>query len=113
MGTIYHPNSDDNILRAHIFEALDKALADYPNSAIFFAGDFKKFSPGNLCSSFKLKQLIDQIKIIFWIKFIHPFKHFMTRLKFLLQWECRIIQVFFCARTFQSYQLLKIQFPRN
>ena len=60
MGTVYHSNSDDNILQAHNFEALDKALADYPNSAIFLAGDFNKFNPGNLCSSFKLKHLVNQ-----------------------------------------------------
>ena len=60
LGAVYHPNNDDNTLHAHIFEALDKALTNYPNSAIILAGDFNKFTPGNLCSSFKLKQLVDK-----------------------------------------------------
>ena len=47
LGTVYHPpQSDDRILRSHIFNSLDSLLATYPNSAI------------NLCSSFKLKKLV-------------------------------------------------------
>ena len=37
LGTIYHPpQSDDHVLRKHIFTCLDSLLAAYPNSAIWF-----------------------------------------------------------------------------
>ena len=56
LGTVYHPpESDDRILRSHIFNSLDCLLATYPNSAIMLLGDFNQFKPANLCSSFKLK----------------------------------------------------------
>ena len=56
---IYHPpQSDDRILRSHIFNSLDSLLATYPNSAIMLLGDFNQFKPANLCSSFKLKKLV-------------------------------------------------------
>ena len=59
LGTIYHPpQSDDNELRAHLFNNLDTLLASHPNSAVLVMGDFNQFKPGNLCSSFKLKKLV-------------------------------------------------------
>jgi hypothetical protein len=59
LGTVYHPpQSDDRILRSHIFNCLDSLLAAYPNSAIILLGDFNQFQPGNLCSSFSLKKLV-------------------------------------------------------
>ena len=59
LGTIYHPpQSDDNKLRAHLFNNLDTLLASHPNSAVLVMGDFNQFKPGNLCSSFKLKKLV-------------------------------------------------------
>ena len=61
MGTVYHPpQNDDNKLRAHLFNSLDLALISYPNSAIIILGDFNQFKPGNLCSSFKLKKLVNK-----------------------------------------------------
>jgi hypothetical protein len=59
LGTVYHPpQSDDNVLRMHIFKCLDSLLATYPNSAILVLGDFNQFKPGNLCNSFRLKKLV-------------------------------------------------------
>ena len=59
LGTIYHPpQSDDNKLRAHLFNNLDTLLASHPNSAVLVMGDSNQFKPGNLCSSFKLKKLV-------------------------------------------------------
>jgi hypothetical protein len=59
LGTVYHPpQSDDRILRSHIFNCLDSLLAAYPNSAIILLGDFNQFQPGNLCSSFSLKKMV-------------------------------------------------------
>ncbi len=59
LGTVYHPpQSDDRILRSHIFNCLDSLLAAYPNSGIILLGDFNQFQPGNLCSSFRLKKLV-------------------------------------------------------
>ena len=86
LGAVYHPNNDDNTLCAHIFEALDKALTNYPNSAIILAGDFNKFTPGNLCLSFKLKQLVDKppVEAIFWTKFTPLSQIFMIKFIFVL-----------------------------
>ncbi|CAB4023186.1 Hypothetical predicted protein [Paramuricea clavata] len=59
LGTVYHPpQSDDHVLRMHIFKCLDSLLATYPNSAILVLGDFNQFKPGNLCNSFRLKKLV-------------------------------------------------------
>ena len=59
LGTVYHPpQSDDHILRSHIFNSLDSLPATYPNSAIMRLGDFNQLKPTNLCSSFKLKKLV-------------------------------------------------------
>ena len=59
LGTIYHPpQSDDNKLRAHLFNNLDTLLASHPNSAVLVMGDLNQFKPGYLCSSFKLKKLV-------------------------------------------------------
>ena len=59
LGTVYHPpQSDDNILRAHLFNCLDSSLAAHPHSAIIVLGDFNKFKPAALCSLFKLKKLV-------------------------------------------------------
>ncbi len=59
LGTVYHPlQSDDRILRSHIFNCLDSLLAAYPNSGVILLGDFNQFQPGNLCSSFRLKKLV-------------------------------------------------------
>ena len=61
MGTVYHPpQNDDNKLRAHLFNSLDSALVSYPNSAIIVLGDFNQFKPENVCSSFKLKKLVNK-----------------------------------------------------
>ena len=53
-----HLGNDDNKLRAYLFDCLDKALSNHPNSGIIVLGDFNQFKPGNLCSSFKLKNLV-------------------------------------------------------
>jgi hypothetical protein len=59
LGTVYHPpQSDDLVLRMHIFKCLDSLLATYPNSAILVLGDFNQFKPGNLYNSFRLKKLV-------------------------------------------------------
>ena len=59
LGTVYHPpESDNNILHAHLFNCLDSSLAAHPNSAIIVLGDLNKFKPAALCSSFKLKKLV-------------------------------------------------------
>lgn len=59
LGTVYNPpQSDDRILRSHIFNCLDSLLASYPNSAIILLGDFNQFQPASLCSSFRLKKLV-------------------------------------------------------
>ncbi|CAB4001956.1 Hypothetical predicted protein [Paramuricea clavata] len=59
LGTVYHPpQSDDHVLRMHIFKCLDSLLATYPNSAILVLGDFNQFKPGNLCNSFRLTKLV-------------------------------------------------------
>ena len=59
LGTVYHPpQSDDHVLRMHIFKCLDSLLATYPNSAILVLGDFNQFKHGNLCNSFRLKKLV-------------------------------------------------------
>ena len=51
LGTVYHPpQSDDHVLRMHIFKFLDSLLATYPNSAILVFGDFNQFKPDNLYS---------------------------------------------------------------
>ena len=56
LGTVYNPpQSDDRILRLHIFNCLDSLLAAYSNSGIILLGDFNQFQPGNLCSSCSLK----------------------------------------------------------
>ena len=44
LRTVYHPpQSDDRILRSHIFNSLDSFLATYPNFAIMLLGDFNQF----------------------------------------------------------------------
>ena len=59
LGTVYHPpQSDDNILSAQLFYCLVSSLAAHLNSAIIILGDFNKFKPVALCSSFKLKKLV-------------------------------------------------------
>ena len=59
LGTVYHPpQSDDHVLRIHIFKCLDSLLVTYPNSAILVLVDFNQFKSGNLCNSFKLKKLV-------------------------------------------------------
>ena len=59
LGTVYHPpGNDDNKLRAYLFDCLDKAFSNHPNSGIIVLGDFNQFKPRNLCSSFKLKNLV-------------------------------------------------------
>ena len=59
LGTVYHPpGNDDNKLRAYLFDCLDKALSNHPNSGIMVLSDSNQFKPRNLCSSFKLKNLV-------------------------------------------------------
>ena len=41
----------------HLFQSLDSTLARFPNSGIILMGDFNKFNPGPLISSFDLKQI--------------------------------------------------------
>ena len=47
-------------MRNHLFQSLDSTLARYPNSGIILLGDFNKFNPGSLISSFDLKQIIKE-----------------------------------------------------
>jgi hypothetical protein len=58
MATVYHPQNKDYLLRDHLFQSLDTALAEFPNAGIIILGDFNQFTPGSLCSSFKLKKLV-------------------------------------------------------
>ena len=59
LGNVYHPPSNaDNKLRAYLFDCLNKGLSNHPNSGIIVLGDFNQFKPRNLCSSFKLKNLV-------------------------------------------------------
>lgn len=61
MVTVYHPpQNKDNLLRNHLFQSLDTALAEFPNAGIIILGDFNQFKPGSLCSSFKLKKLVNK-----------------------------------------------------
>ena len=39
------PQSDDNKLRAHLFNNLDTLLASHPNSTVLVMGDFNQFKP--------------------------------------------------------------------
>jgi hypothetical protein len=59
MATVCHPpQTKDYLLRDHLFQSLDTALAEFPNAGIIILGDFNQFTPGSLCSSFKLKKLV-------------------------------------------------------
>ena len=59
MATVYHPpQNKDYLLRDHLFQSLDTALAEFPNAGIIILGDFNQFTPSSLCSSFKLKKLV-------------------------------------------------------
>ena len=59
MATVYHPpQNKDYLLRDHLFQSLDTALAEFPNAGIILLGDFNQFTPSSLCSSFKLKKLV-------------------------------------------------------
>lgn len=61
MVTVYHPpQNKDNLLRNHLFQSLDTALTEFPNAGIIILGDFNQFKPGSLCSSFKLKKLVNK-----------------------------------------------------
>ena len=42
----------------HLFQSLDSTLARFPNSGIILMGDFNKFNPGPLISSFDLKEIV-------------------------------------------------------
>ena len=59
MATVYHPpQNKDYLLRDHLFQSLDTALAEFPNAGIIILGDFNQFTPSSLCSSFKLKKIV-------------------------------------------------------
>jgi hypothetical protein len=61
MVTVYHPpQNKDYLLRDHLFQSLDTALAKFPNAGIIILGDFNQFTSGSLCSSFKLKKLVKE-----------------------------------------------------
>ena len=47
-------------MRNHLFQSLHSTLARYPNSGIILLGDFNKFNPGSLISSFDLKQIVKE-----------------------------------------------------
>jgi hypothetical protein len=59
IATVYHPPQNNDIeLRKHPFQSLDSALAKFPNAGIVMLGDFNKFNPGPLTSSFNLSQVV-------------------------------------------------------
>ena len=61
LGTVYHPpQNNDLAMRNHLFQSLDSNLARFPNSGIILMGDFNKFNPGPLISSFDLKQIVKE-----------------------------------------------------
>jgi hypothetical protein len=61
LGVIYHPpGSGDIDIQTHITENLDSILSSHPNSGIILTGDFNQFKHQRLCSSFSLKQIVNQ-----------------------------------------------------
>jgi hypothetical protein len=61
LGVIYHPlGSDDIDLQTHITENFDSILSSHPNSGIILNGNFNQFKHQRLCSSFSLKQIVNQ-----------------------------------------------------
>jgi hypothetical protein len=44
----------------HITENLDSILSSHPNPGIILTGDFNQFKHQRLCSSFSLKQIVNQ-----------------------------------------------------
>jgi hypothetical protein len=61
LGVIYHPpGSDDIDLQTHTTGNLVCILSFHPNSGIILTGDFNQFKHQRLCSSFNLKQIVNQ-----------------------------------------------------
>jgi hypothetical protein len=61
LGVIYHPpGSNDIDLQTHFKENLDSILSSYPDSGIILTGNFNQFKHKRLCSSFSLKQIVNQ-----------------------------------------------------
>ena len=60
LGIAYHPpQNNDLAMINHLFQSLDSTLACFPNSGIILMGDFNKFNPGPLISSFDLKEIVE------------------------------------------------------
>ena len=59
LGIADHPpQNNDLAMINHLFKSLDSTLARFPNSGIVLMGDFNKFNPGPLISSFDLKEIV-------------------------------------------------------
>ena len=66
---------NDSLLRVQFSQNLDHILSKFPNSAIIIMGDFNRFNTANLCSSFKVKNLLlyERVEITFLIRSTLPY----------------------------------------